>query len=113
MPRKNSGIGRVATVKDEALVVQPPVALSLEERLELRKVFDSAVFKKALKNCRAYKVGVNDPFTLLASPQGGQIALMRYHEIKGWEAFEKRLAQQADDPKAERVRPTQEYTTPV
>lgn len=113
MPRKNSEGARVATAEDTTLRLDPLVPVTLEERQELRRIFASLAFKKALKNCRRYRPKTDLPLSLMGGTQGGQLALMRYHEMKGWDDFERWLAAQADDPKPAAAKPAEEFKVPA
>lgn len=103
----------MATAEDQKLVLEPAVPFSYEERVELRRVFESKAFKKALLNCRHGKPSADIPFSVLNSAIGGIVANNRLHEIRGWEKFERELARQANDPAAKLTVPVDDYRTPV
>ncbi len=113
MPRKKSEGERVATAEDQTLVLPPSVLLTYEERTELKTMFASMAFKKALRNCRLKKPKVNLPRTLLNSPAGAIVANNCLHEIRGWEAFEEAMHEQSENPVAKLPQPKDEYNTPA
>ncbi len=104
MPKKKqpqkARVAPVQTVEQEPL--RPvPVALVMEERDALSRIFASPVFIKAFRNARCMK-----PTAFVAAYSAGrgaqdanQIANDRLREIRGWEAFEFALLAQVEEPK--------------
>ncbi len=115
MPRKKSQGERVATAEiDETLVLDASIPLSFEERIELRKIFASPIFKKALRNCRHKKPsGGKWGRALLNSPAGAIVANNTLHEMRGWEMFEEALHAQSLDPAAKPTVAVDDYKTPL
>ena len=80
------------------MAVEAP--LSVEERTELKKIFDAPLFRKAFSNARLRKPTAF--ITGLFTAQAGQIASVQISRIQGWEMFEAALFLQTQDPKQKR-----------
>lgn len=95
MPRYKSGPnGWLANIQnDESFMVGFPQELSPKEKAELRNIFESPLFQKALSNARQMKPSAFIPG--LDTEQGHRIAANRLHEIRGWKLFEVALSKQA------------------
>ncbi len=76
------------------------VPLTIQERTELRRIFDNPAYKKAFTNARMMKPSAFGGET--DGPLAGVISAKKLHQIQGWELFEAALALQADDPKPPR-----------
>lgn len=111
---KMARVAPVQKVNPTAVVEQEPlrpvpVALVMEERDALARIFASPVFTKAFRNARCMK-----PTAFVAAysaargaQDANQIANDRLREIRGWEAFEFALLAQTDEPK-QKVQPVTE-----
>lgn len=98
---KPSDMGNRMT-EETGPAVPAPIPLSHEERVELRKLFASDLYRKAFHNARLMKPSAFAGTEALNGPLGGQIANNRLHQMQGWDQFEAALAVQALDPKPER-----------
>lgn len=78
--------------------IPSPVPLTVEERVELREIFNKPAYRKAFTNARLKKPSAFAPQDALNGEHGGQVANNRLHQIQGWEMFEVALAIQALDP---------------
>lgn len=87
----------------------PPVYLEYtpEERGELRKFFESPLWKKTLSNVRTARpplfVGGTE------TPLGNQIANNRLHQLQGWQLFEVALARSILPEPPKRKQLTESY----
>jgi hypothetical protein len=81
------------------------VPLNLEERQELRGIFNNSTYKKAFTNARMRKPSAFGGAT--DGEFGGAIAAKKLHLIQGWELFEAALFLQTLDPKP-RAEPLEE-----
>ena len=101
MPAKSRPIVGMATPReDEPLVLPAPLAYTVEERGELRAIFSSPVFRKALANARLRKPTV---FTAgLNSALGQQIGNNQLHRLQGWMLCESALMNETLTPQDRR-----------
>jgi hypothetical protein len=109
MPRKKSGLnGWLANIHDdEKFGVGIHQELAPSEKQELRHIFESPVFKKALANSRLSKPPV---FGVSYDTALGQLAANnRFHELRGWKMFEAALALQAEPPRTKRAAPQDNF----
>lgn len=109
MPKKKSGLnGWLANIHDdEKLGVGINQELAPSEKQELRTMFESEVFRKALANARLSKPALfNADFN---SALGHIAANNRFHEMRGWKMFEVALAMQAEAPRAKRQVPQDNF----
>jgi hypothetical protein len=107
MPRKKSLNPPLAKEAEDTILREPPIPLTLEDRIALRAAFTSSWFKKALHNARLCKPGAN--VRELNTALGSVIANNRLHEIRGWEMFEAALALQVADPALPKVKIVDDY----
>jgi hypothetical protein len=70
----------------------------MEERVELRELFNKPAYRKAFTNARLKKPSAFAGSEPLNGEHGGIVANNRLHQIQGWEMFEAALALQALDP---------------
>jgi len=73
------------------------VPLTIEERTELKEIFEKPVFRKAFSNARMRKPNAFPPG--LSTALGDKIAAVQLCRIQGWELFEAALFLQTQDPK--------------
>lgn len=76
------------------------IPLSVEERNELRGIFNNPVYKKAFTNARLRKPSAFGGET--DGALGGAVSAKKLHLIQGWELFEAALFIQTLDPKPPR-----------
>lgn len=107
MPRKKRLIAEMAPPPEVSILREPPLILTLEDRIALRAQFASSAFKKALHNARLQKPGAFTPG--LNGPLGATIANNKLHEIRGWEMFEAALAVQIADPALPKAKIVDDY----
>lgn len=105
-PKKKIVAGAAKPSAHAGPTLPAAIALSLEERTELKQLFASEVFRKAFHNARLMKPSVTPPG--LSTALGGQIALVQLCRIQGWKMFEAALAVQVTDklPKPEPLQET-------
>jgi hypothetical protein len=109
MPRKKRGLnGWLANIHDdEKFGVGIHQELAPSEKQELRAIFASPVFQKALANARLSKPVL---FGMSFDTALGHVASNnRLHEMRGWKMFEVALALQAEAPRAKRPAPQDNF----
>jgi hypothetical protein len=109
MPRYKSGPnGWLANIQsDESFMMGYHQELSPKEKSELRSLFESPLFQKALSNARQMKPSAF--VTGLDGQQGDKIAANRLHEIRGWKLFEVALSKQAMVPPKKKETPRDNF----
>ena len=110
MPRHKTGLnGWLANIQNEdSFEGGVPKEFTPAERRELREIFESAVFQKALFNARLSKPSIfpsNHPINPLDTALGHVIATNRLHELRGWRMFEVALSKQTLVPAPRRATP--------
>jgi hypothetical protein len=103
---KNSAVKR-----PRALPLARIAALSDTERVALRGLLESPVFRKALARAQAMRPsifsGVSD--AARSAADRAQTANDRLHELRGWEMLETALFYQAEAPKRKPERPEETF----
>lgn len=97
MPKKtglNSGLAH--RLEDEAFLRPVLQNLSLEERGELRRFFDSTAWKKTIANARTMRP--NEFPQGCETALGLQIGNNRLHILQGWKLCEIAIASQVEAP---------------
>jgi len=104
MPKKPAAPAKPTLRRPEFESVYPPkpAPLELDDRLKLKALFESEVFRKAWANLKSVEFTAFLPDAQLTGPDAGQAALKRLCRMQGWSTFATALLAQAEDPRPKR-----------
>lgn len=87
----------------------PPPPLTTEERQQLRAMFDSPVFRRALELARQSAPALFHQGGEFAGEHGVQNAANRLFQLQGWALFRAALLMQSADPSPKRSVPHESF----
>lgn len=108
MPRKDQLKPAVAPQAAEPVLREPVYNFTLEERVELKRLIESPLFRRAWRNAKLAEPSAFPPGDLNGL-QGGVIANNRLHQQQGWKMFEAALLRQVNDPVSKPTRTPENY----